>query len=76
MPVAVAFTIEEACQVLDPPLTPRQLRDIVHALRLQPAGRRRNGRAGRPVSVYDWAQITKLHQAVLPWLVTTRDFSG
>lgn len=65
----VAFTIEEACQILDPPLTPRQLREIIRAVGLEPTGRRRTGRRGHPHATYDAQQILKLHEVLAPFLV-------
>src|SRR5258708_23871266 len=47
---SVALTLDEAAQVLQPPVTARQLRAVVHALGMQPAGTRRNGRRGPPVA--------------------------
>ncbi len=65
---AVALTLGEAAQVLDPPMTEQQLRVIVTALRWQPRGWRRTGRIGHPYPVYDWAQIAGLHAALVPFL--------
>ena len=65
---SVALTLDEAAQVLQPPVAARQLRAVVHALGMQPAGTRRNGRRGRPVPTYDAAQILQLHAALLPFL--------
>lgn len=62
------FTLREAAQVLDPPVTEWQLRQLVTALRVQPAGRRRTGHAGRPVSTYDYAELAKLHEVLVPFL--------
>jgi hypothetical protein len=65
-----ALTLAEAAQVLDPPITERQLRVIVAALGWQPTEVRYSGRTGRPPAAYDAAELMKLHQALLPWLVT------
>ena len=64
MRAAVTLTHAEAAQVLEPPLSERQLRDIVRALGWQPSGHRHTGRPGKPVAVYDWAKITRLHAAL------------
>jgi hypothetical protein len=69
MPDAVLLTLAEAASVLDPPLSERQLRAIVRELRWQPAGWRHAGTGrGHPVACYDWAQLSRLHTALLPWL--------
>ena len=71
----VDFTIEEACRVLDPPMTPRQLRDVIRTASLKPVGHRIAGRGsgqrGRPHATYDSAQIMQLHAALTPWLTNT-----
>jgi hypothetical protein len=68
MAAAVALTLAEASQVLDPPVTEQQLRQIVTALRWQPDGWRRTGRAGHPFPVYDVAELLELHAALVPFL--------
>lgn len=68
MPATVALTLAEAASVLDPPLTERQLRQIVAALGWQPSGRRSNGRRGHPVWTYDSAALLALHAAVSPFI--------
>ena len=62
------FTIEEACTILDPPLEPHQLRQIIQALRWQPAAWKSTGKPGPPRSAYDWADISALHAALVPFL--------
>lgn len=69
MPVAVTFTLAEASQILDPPLTETQLREIIRALRWKPDGHRYTGCSGRPIATYDAAKIMKLHSALVPWIV-------
>jgi hypothetical protein len=66
----LAFTVEEACEVLDPAMQPGQLRAIIAALGIPPAGSRYTGRAGRPVATWDAAELMRLHAALMPWLVT------
>lgn len=63
-----ALTLSEACEVLDPPMTEKQLRQIVRALGWQPSGTRPNGRAGHPPLTYDAARLMALHRALLPFL--------
>jgi hypothetical protein len=65
---SVALTLDEAAALLSPPLSPGQLREIIRALRWEPAGRRHTGHAGRPEYTWDWEQIIRLHEALLPWL--------
>jgi hypothetical protein len=71
MAATLAFTIPEAVTMLSPAVSEDQLRDIIRALRWQPAGRKRTGHAGRPswsVLTYEWEQILRLHGALAPWL--------
>ena len=58
----------DAVTMLNPPMTGRQLRDILRALTIPPCGRRWTGGMGRPADLYDWAEITRLHEAITPWL--------
>jgi len=69
--VDAALTLAEAAQILDPPMTERQLRAIIGALGWQSAGTRPSGRRGRPAATYPWQQITELHAALVPWLGIT-----
>ena len=64
----LAFTLAEASEILNPPMTEQQLRLIVTALALSPAGSRHTGKAGRPLPTYDAATILRIHAALLPWL--------
>jgi hypothetical protein len=67
----VALTIGEACNVLEPRLTPEQLRAIIAALGWRPDDIRRNGHVGRPRTdqyAYDWAKLSRLHEALMPFL--------
>ena len=66
-----ALTLAEAAQILNPPMTERQLRQIITALGWQPAGNRPNGKRGRPAATYPWTDITQLHAALVPWLGIT-----
>ncbi len=72
----VALTLAEAVTVLKPEIGERALYDILHALAIPPVGRRWTGNSGRPASLYSWAEITKLHEAVAPWLDTSHRFPG
>jgi hypothetical protein len=62
------LTLAEAAAILNPPVTERQLRQIITALGWQPAGHRRTGRPGHPHPTYDAAQLLKLHLALMPFL--------
>jgi len=69
MPAAVLVTLAEAAGLLRPRMTEAQLRVIVRALGVQPAGWRHPGTGrGHPVACYDWAGISRLHTALQPWL--------
>ena len=61
----VTFTLAEALQVLDPPMTRRQLRRAITQASLRPSGKRYTGCAGRPALRYDAADLMKIHSA---WL--------
>jgi hypothetical protein len=61
-------TVAEAVTLLRPPIGERALRDILRALAITPCGRRRAGNTGRPADLYDWADLTRLHAAIRPWL--------
>ena len=64
----VALTLAEAAKVLNPPLTERQLRQIITALGMQPSGARHDGRPGHPRATYNASEILRLHAAVAPFL--------
>ncbi len=68
----VALTLGEAVTLLKPEIGERALYDIVHALpRIRPCGRRWTGGMGRPADLYDWSELTRLHEAITPWLDAT-----
>lgn len=64
----VAFTLAEASQLLDPPMTEQQLRQIIRALRWKPDSWRHNGHRGHATAEYDAAALMKLHGALVPFL--------
>ena len=64
----VALTIGETAALLDPPLSEHQLRVIIRALRIPPAGVRRTGHTGHPQHTYDAGELMRLHAALTPWL--------
>jgi hypothetical protein len=61
------LTLAEAAAWLDPPVTQDQLAELVHALRIQPAGKRPQ-RRGRPAHAYDAGELMELHSRIRPWL--------
>jgi hypothetical protein len=63
-----ALTVAEAAAWLDPPITARQLGELITTLRVAHAGRRPST-GGRPPQVYDAAELMRLHAAVTPWLL-------
>jgi hypothetical protein len=72
----VTFTLAEAAEaltVIGPPLSEGQLRGIVTALALTPAGTRRRGpgHPGRPERTFDAAALMRIHAALQPWLGST-----
>jgi hypothetical protein len=68
----VAFTIDEAISVLDPPVTHRQMADLITTLHIRPVGKRPRPGKGRPTFTYDASELMRLHGAVAPWLVRDR----
>lgn len=62
------WTLDEAAQLLDPPITAEQLRHLVLAADIQPAGRRHTGRPGRPLPTYDAETLMRAHAAIAPLL--------
>ena len=68
MPAGLAFTLSEAAQVLNPPLSERQLRAIVSALGWQPDGHRHTGRRGHPHPTYNVTRVLELHAALVPFM--------
>ena len=67
------WTLAEAAQVLDPPITEQRLRHLVTALRVQPAGTRRQHARGRPTDTYHAADLMRLHAAITLWLLADPD---
>ena len=65
---AVALTLSEAADILEPRVSERQLRDLVRALGLQPVGYRQTGKRGHPVATYDAGALMRIHGALVPFL--------
>lgn len=64
------WTVEDAAAILDPPMTAEQVRALIVAAGIPPAGYRR-GRRGRPAKVYDAALLVRAHAAIAPLLVSS-----
>jgi 2-keto-3-deoxy-L-rhamnonate aldolase RhmA len=62
------WTVEDAAALLDPPMTVEQVRALIRAAAIPPAGQRRTGRRGRPAEVYDAATLLRAHAALAPFL--------
>jgi hypothetical protein len=56
-----SLTVEELADLLDPPMTPTQIRALISVIRLKPCGRRITGNRGRPVSEYDAGIVMAAH---------------
>src|SRR5262245_33989129 len=68
------WTLPEAADWLDPPITLWDLRAIINALGIKPVpqkGQRHGQGPGRPRDRYEVAEIIRLHNALLPWLTDT-----
>jgi hypothetical protein len=62
------LTAREIADLLDPPVTTRQVMCIVQLLGLKPCGYRRSGQRGRPAALYEPAAVMKVHAALVPYL--------
>lgn len=60
------LTLEEAAQVLHPPVDKAQLKALVEVAGLQPAGVRRRLGPGRPAHTYPMRELMRIHAAVVP----------
>lgn len=66
----VLLTVAELTEVLQPPVTQVQVTLMVKLGRVPVAGWRKTGKPGHPHPEYDHEEIARLHQALLPWLLT------
>ncbi|MEV4020185.1 hypothetical protein AB0J35_57885 [Nonomuraea angiospora] len=57
------WTIREAAEELDPPMSEERVRHLVAAFEYEPIGQRASGR-GRPVPEYDQGDLMRAHSAV------------
>jgi hypothetical protein len=60
------LTLDEAVQLLDPPVDRAQLKALVEATGLQAAGTRRKLGPGRPALTYRASDLMRLHAAITP----------
>ena len=74
--MSATLTLEEAADFLDPPVTVYQLRLLIVALGVEPAGARRTGRSGRPPLCYPAALLMQIHAAFVPLLAAGTSNSG
>ena len=63
------WTVEDAARILDPVMSAIEVRALIIAARIQPIGRRRHRGAGRPLRLYDPADLLQAHAGVAPMLV-------
>lgn len=59
------WTVVEAVESLDPPLTEDQLRSLIYRAGLVPIAIRRNGRVGRPRCAYDPDAVLAVHASAM-----------
>jgi hypothetical protein len=57
----MGITLREAAEILDPVMTCGQVRTLVALAGIEPCGRRRTGRAGRPADEYNEPVIRRAH---------------
>lgn len=67
-PATTFVTIGEFVVGTDPPIEDERMTALVLVLGVEPAERRRTGRAGRPVRLFRPADLADVHEAVAPWL--------
>jgi hypothetical protein len=61
----IRWTVEEAVAHLDPPMDAAEVRAMITACDLRPAGYRRTGARGRPAPEYPLPQILRAHAAII-----------
>lgn len=64
-----SWTVEDAAALLDPPMSVEQVRALIKSAAIPPAGKRRTGRRGRPIPIYDSEILLRAHAALAPFLV-------
>lgn len=72
--MSAGLTLSELADLLDPPVTARQLFHLVRALGLKPVEHRRTGQPGRPAPAYDARLVMEAHGMLGRfWLEATED---
>ena len=74
--MSAGLTLTELAELLDPPVTARQLYHLVRAIGLAPCGYRRTGQPGRPAPTYDARAVMELHSALGPWFCESEPTTG
>lgn len=64
-----AWTVDDAAQLLDPPMSSDQVKALITACALLPVGERRTGRRGRGERVYSAGDIRRAHAAIARFIV-------
>jgi hypothetical protein len=62
--MSAGLTLTELAELLDPPVTARQVYHLVRALGLKPVGYRKTGQPGRPAPCYDAKAVMEAHSAL------------
>ena len=65
--MGAGLTVKELADLLDPPVTQDQIMHLICYIGLEPCGRRRSGRRGRPAALYDSATVMGAHSALVPY---------
>ena len=66
--MSAGLTVHELADLLDPPVTTRQVKCIVAIIGLKPCGYRHTGHPGRPAALYEARVIMEVHAVLMPWL--------
>lgn len=64
--------MRELANLLDPPVTVEQVNHLIQYIGLEPCGRRRSGRRGRPTACYDAKIVMEAHTALVPFTQRAR----
>lgn len=62
--MGAGLTLTELAELLDPPVTARQVYHLVRALGLKPVGYRKTGQPGRPAPCYEAKAVMQAHAAL------------
>jgi hypothetical protein len=66
--MGAGLTLRELADLLDPPVTVQQVEHMIRAVGLEPCGKRRSGRRGRPAALYEAKIVMELHAVLVPFL--------